>query len=332
VVVAVVFGAAVTALSVDVTTANGAGVTSSTPHQAPASPDLSTFLPGHLRIDGTRWVQLLGRGSAQLEVRYRSFGSGSPSSGQRLLVLAWNRTTGRWASVVDGPAADLTSALVPADSTVAGQFALGLIAALDTRATGAVDISATPGNVALLEAWMANEGGLWADNPLNTSLDAARYPHQFTSSGLDTGIPIYPSLGVGIEETATTLLSNPSYARILTVLDHRSATCVAFASAVIESPWAASHYGYDPSGFCPADGVPDLDASLRGAVRPRSHRPGPGGRHRARPARARVGHPVRAVAGRGRGPAPVPAPVNGTRHRGPRPRRTAFGTGTGKRR
>jgi len=137
-------------------------------------------------------------------------------------------------------------------------------------------------NVALIEVWMAHEGGLWANNPLNTSLGAARYPHQVASTGSDTGIPIYPNLRVGIEETATTLLGNRAYAGILVALERRSASCVAFAAAVIDSPWAASHYGRDTSRFCPGSGRPRPAGGRRPAPVPglRVHHPGRG--HRGR--------------------------------------------------
>jgi hypothetical protein len=141
--------------------------------------------------------------------------------------------------------------------TAAAQTALGLIAAISLQGNGRDPIPATQNNVGLLERWMANEGGLWADNPLNTSLEAASYPHQFTTSGQDSGIPIFPNLTSGITATATTLLSNPAYARVLRVLRSGSASCIAFARSVIQSPWASGHYGHDPTGFCSGRIVPN---------------------------------------------------------------------------
>jgi hypothetical protein len=154
-----------------------------------------------------------------------------------------------------------------ADPTTETQVAQDLIVAINDQSKGGDTIATTADNVAMLVSWMDNEGGLWADNPLNTSLDAARYPHEFTTAGQDTGIPIFPSIQVGIAATATTLLSNHSYAGILAVLSEGTASCDAFARAVIESPWAASHYGGDPSRFCGASGgagtVPVTTACLR---------------------------------------------------------------------
>jgi hypothetical protein len=140
----------------------------------------------------------------------------------------------------------------PADA----QAAVGLMAAINRQAGRQSAIPRTAENVSLLERWMANEGGLWADNPLNTSLDSAAYPHQFTTSGQDTGIPIFPSLASGLTATASTLLSNASYARILRILRSGRAPCLRFAKAVIQSPWASGHYHHDPAGFCSGRIVP----------------------------------------------------------------------------
>jgi len=156
------------------------------------------------------------------------------------------------------------------------QVAADLIDAVDARSGGRETIVVTPDNVALLETWMSNEGGLWADNPLNTSFDAARYPHQFTTLGVDTGIPIFPDIQVGIDATAATLLSDGAYAGILGVLSEGTATCGAFARAVMASPWAASHYGGDPAHFC---GAPVLPVNVVGtAACPPRARPGRSGR------------------------------------------------------
>jgi len=138
------------------------------------------------------------------------------------------------------------------------QVAAGLIRAVNQQSNGTEHIPVTADNVSLLDRWMANEGGLWADNPLNTSLDSAAYQHQFTTSGEDTGIPIFPSMTTGIGATATTLLSNQAYARILQVLKSGKASCLSFAKAVIHSPWASSHYGYDTARFCSGTIVPPV--------------------------------------------------------------------------
>jgi hypothetical protein len=204
--------------------------------------------------------------------------------------------------------------------------------AIDGQSHGAYDIAGSAANVALLESWMANEGGLWADNPLNTSLDSGRYPHQFTSGGTDTGIPIYPDIEIGIEATATTLLSNHAYADILRALDGDSGDCPAFARAVIDSPWAASHYGFDPARFCGASTgsgtapVGPVTACLRlpnGGKRGIVHDarvPGACVRFGAHGARARrAGHDAHATAPRHDpahrdGPAHLPAHPHETAH------------------
>ena len=138
------------------------------------------------------------------------------------------------------------------EATVAGS----LIAAINEQANGRSPIPETADNISLLGRWMANEGGIWANNPLNTSHGSARYPHQFTSSGQDSGIPIFPSMSSGVTATAVTLLSNPSYARVLNLLRSGGASCVTFARAVIRSPWASGHYGHNPAGFCSGRIVP----------------------------------------------------------------------------
>ena len=140
-------------------------------------------------------------------------------------------------------------------SAEADRVAVQLIAALNLQGRGGGRVPATGDNVALLARWMTNEGGLWADNPLNTSLDAGDYPHQFSSGGQDTGIPIFPTMAAGVRATATTLLSNAAYSRIVRLLRNGAAPCLSFAKAVIASPWASSHYGYDTSRFC-AGAVP----------------------------------------------------------------------------
>jgi hypothetical protein len=138
------------------------------------------------------------------------------------------------------------------NSTISGSgaVALSLIRALDQLLGRPRAVPETVDNVSLLGHWMAAEGGLWANNPLNTSLDAGALPHQFTPSGQDTGIPIFPTMSAGIAATAATLVSNPSYARIVHLLATGRASCPAFARAVIRSPWASGHYGHHIESIC----------------------------------------------------------------------------------
>jgi hypothetical protein len=185
---------------------------------------------------------------------------------------------------VPSTAPKMAASELTADPTTEEGVATRLIAAIDAGSGGRFSIRATLDNIGLLDTWMDNEGGLWANNPLNTSMDAARYPDQITTSGQDTHIPIYPDIQIGIDATATTLLSNHAYSGILWMLNEGTAPCRAFASVVMASPWAASHYGNDASRFCgassgsgPPGGV--LSACLRlpdgtGRV---------GGRHRGMP-------------------------------------------------
>lgn len=148
----------------------------------------------------------------------------------------------------------MASSELTSDATTEEGVATRLIAAIDAGSDGRFSIRATLDNIGLLDSWMDNEGGLWANNPLNTSLDAVRYPAQFTTTGEDTHIPIFPDIQIGIDATATTLLSNHAYSGILWTLSEGTAPCRAFASVVMASPWAASHYGDDASRFCGASG------------------------------------------------------------------------------
>ena len=79
---------------------------------------------------------------------------------------------------------------------------------------------------------------------------AGRTPVLVTTAGDDTSIPIFPDIQIGIDATAATLLSSRAYSAILWTLSEGTATCDAFALGVMASPWAASHYGGDPSHFC----------------------------------------------------------------------------------
>lgn len=152
-------------------------------------------------------------------------------------------------------------------TTGTAAVAVSLFSAIGLMSNGKYPIPGTANNINLVTRWVANEGGLWANNPLNTSHGSAAYPHQFTTSGQDTGIPIFPTLSSGIAATAATLLSNPSYGRVLRLLRSGAASCVSFARAVIRSPWASGHYGHDPVGFCSGRIVPVRRGHRR-------HRPG----------------------------------------------------------
>lgn len=185
-------------------------------------------------------------------------------------------------SPVAGPSVPAPSApapvSVPAVPAQVSQIAAEIIAAIDQQSGGRLHIPQSADNLLLLGTWMANEGGLWANNPLNTTLDAGRYPHQFSAGGVDSGSPIYPTMHDGIVATAKTLLDNPAYGHILRVLSSGSASCLSFADAVIRSPWAASHYGYDPAGFCGASPASALGHGHRTGRPDHPGRPGRPGR------------------------------------------------------
>lgn len=188
--------------------------------------------------------------------------SPAPSSTSKGTSPAASASASPPATALTAPAvAGIGGAAVPAE---VAQVAYQIIAAVNRQSNGRLVVPATDQNVALLAQWMANEGGLWADNPLNTSLDAGRYPHQFTSDGEDTGIPIFPSMAAGVDATAKTLLSGPAYRRILLALTTGKASCPAFAADVIHSPWASSHYHYNTAAFCGASPGAALNTGTRG--------------------------------------------------------------------
>ena len=193
--------------------------------------------------------------------------------------------------------AHATPAPAPAHAAATGggggaaAVARDLINAVDSLSKGVYRIPVTADNVSLLQRWMANEGGLWANNPLNTSLDSAHYPHQFTSGGTNTGIPIFPTMAAGVQATAKTLLDNSVYSHILGQLKSGSASCVAFATAVIHTPWASSHYGYDPSRFCQGQIPPTRAKHRRGSGRHVQAAPHAPSARPAHPA-AKPTHPV----------------------------------------
>jgi hypothetical protein len=147
----------------------------------------------------------------------------------------------------------VSSVVVQAPPGAAG-VAAALIASVNRQSGGRESIPITRENVLLLNRWMANEGGLWADNPLNTSHGAGGSPHQYTAGGQDTGIPIFPNMSVGVAANAATLLANPQYAHILHVLSRGTASCITFANAVIRSPWASGHYDSAQVGSRPGEG------------------------------------------------------------------------------
>jgi hypothetical protein len=178
----------------------------------------------------------------------------SSPSGHGVVSGSPDAPLSKTSSSVPSAAPKMASPELTADPTTEEGVATRLIAAIDARSGGRFSIRATLDNIGLLDTWMDNEGGLWADNPLNTSLDAVRYPDQITTTGEDTHIPIYPDIQIGIDATATTLLSDHAYSGILWMLNEGTAPCRAFAAAVMASPWAASHYGDNASRFCGASG------------------------------------------------------------------------------
>jgi hypothetical protein len=242
---------------------------------------LSVILVGALMVGVSIAAVLVpgATGRAAPTVRHTS----SPS-GPRGSSGSSDAPVSKTSSSVPSTAPKMTSSEFTADPTTEEGVATRLIAAIDAGSGGRFSIRATLDNIGLLDTWMDNEGGLWANNPLNTSLDAVRYPDQITTTGEDTHIPIYPDIQIGIDATATTLLSDHVYSGILWMLNEGTAPCRAFASVVMASPWAASHYGDDGSRFCGASGGSGPPGSVLSACLRLPDGGGRvGGRHRGMP-------------------------------------------------
>lgn len=295
------------ALVVLLTTGGGVALTSartapSDPVAAAATAEVPQLAPSVVRIEATKWTARSRHGARQLLVSYRSNASGRRGTA----VLARSTSGKHWVPIYTG--SRLTAdVLVPVGSALQGSVALSLIDAINRQSHGGYDVPATAANVALLEVWMNHEGGLWANNPLNTSLDASAYPHQFTTAGQDTGIPIYPNMSVGVAHVAATLLGNPAYSDILKVLASGSGSCIAFGTAVVQSPWASSHYGHNAASFCPSGQTTDVVAPVggtRGGHRARGSSP-------ASPNHAKNGSGPAAAVPTANGPAATVPTVSG---------------------
>lgn len=102
-------------------------------------------------------------------------------------------------------------------------------------------IKPTTNDVGNIVRWMQNEEPSynWYDrnNPLNASLGTAS----------EMGLGTYPSLTVAAAYTAQ-MLHQGNMSGIYQALAQNADT-TKFARAVIYSPWASSHYGYNPGRF-----------------------------------------------------------------------------------
>lgn len=121
------------------------------------------------------------------------------------------------------------------------QFALDLL--------NTIGAPASPSNVAFIERWANLEGGHWHNtatfNPLNTSLPEPGSVN-FQTGQPGGGVQAYPDVATGEAASAATLLE-PQYATVVQSL--RQSDTSAAAQALVQSPWDAGHYNYDPTVF-----------------------------------------------------------------------------------
>ena len=97
--------------------------------------------------------------------------------------------------------------------------------------TGLPGVRVTPENVRFLDAWARAEGGSYANNPFNTTLQTGAQIGAPNSAGVRG----YASPQAGIRATIDTLL-NGRYSNILDALRQGSSAAQA-ASALASSPW-----------------------------------------------------------------------------------------------
>lgn len=98
----------------------------------------------------------------------------------------------------------------------------------------------TPLNTGKLDIWAQAEGGLPFNNPFNTGLDVGKYGGQPQAPT----IARYPSIGVGVKETAATLQHSPpsyGYQAIVGNLEDQG-TQQQFAQDLEASSWDGKHY------------------------------------------------------------------------------------------
>jgi hypothetical protein len=106
-------------------------------------------------------------------------------------------------------------------------------------------------NLAVMQAWAASEGSRAAWNPFNTSqtLDRTVHPNRKINATLSSaGVREYRNETDGAAATASNLL-NGFYPDI--VKGFKESNAPATIAAIVQSPWAASHYNAQsrPGGY-----------------------------------------------------------------------------------
>jgi hypothetical protein len=126
----------------------------------------------------------------------------------------------------------------------------------------APSIPIDPNTVGDMTHWMPAEEPTtdWYDrnNPLNASL----------GTGSTDGTGSYPNLAVAAEETAA-MIDQTNMSGIRSALAANDSTTGGFSQAVVDSPWAAGHYGGTPNNISttsPGGGVAPTTASAPGTM------------------------------------------------------------------
>lgn len=102
----------------------------------------------------------------------------------------------------------------------------------------AIDAPTTPSNVAVVVAWVEEEGGGITDSDTNNQLNTTE--PGFGGVMQSTGSFAYPSGAAGVAANAAVLLQ-PDYTAIVDAF-RRSAPEGEIVAAIVASPWASSHY------------------------------------------------------------------------------------------
>jgi hypothetical protein len=119
----------------------------------------------------------------------------------------------------------------------------------------------TEGNEQFIYDWEQSEGGGGQYNPLNQGVDPNNPSLTDSGNQYGGGAANYVSYAAGIQG-AVDYLNMPNYAGVKSALMANNPTSA--EAALIQSPWAASHYGYG-SAFSNAP-LPGQSSSLIGNV------------------------------------------------------------------
>lgn len=108
----------------------------------------------------------------------------------------------------------------------------------------AIGAPKSPGNVQVIYDWEVSEGAGGKYNPLNQGPTPGHPEYTTTGSQYGGGAADYASWNAGMQG-AVAYLNMPNFKAIKTALVGGNST--AARNAIINSPWAASHYGHGSS-------------------------------------------------------------------------------------